>query len=117
MKKQVLLLFIVALVAGCTKSDQKRLPVSGIYILKGDSATFADNGNTEAVGTQLILKSGGQQAYGWSDNNDTLYKSLWKGDKLSVTSKSYTSIYYINGTTQGYLVDSSANNQVSITIQ
>ena len=116
MKKQILVLIILALVAGCKKYESTHKPSTTIYILKGDAATFYDNVVTEATGNRLIIKSG-VQAYERSLNGDTLYKELWTGDVLSISAHSYTSIYYNDGTNEGYLVDSSANTQASITVK
>ncbi len=119
-KKQILLLLIiVALISGCTKTD--RLPVTATYVLKGDHATFSTNGIVEfkGVSNRLIIVSGKTgAAYFWSTNNDTLFKDMWIGDTLSVSgATSYTSIYYQTATTSGYLVDSSSNTTASATIK
>ena len=118
MKKQlIVILFLMALVAGCKKYDQKHLPVSGFYQLRGDSATYFVNGVPELVGSTLIISTGIQ--YGWSISGDTLFKNLWTGDQLTIISKTYTSVSYIpgNGGQAQLLVDSSSNNHVSITVQ
>lgn len=110
-------ILISLLLAGCKKYEQTHEPVSGTYILKGTSALFSVNGNGEQSGNHLIIVSGrGGVPYQWDAAHDTLFKSLWAGDKLSITSTTYTSIYYSNGSTQGFLVDSSANHTASITV-
>jgi len=120
MKKQIFVFIILALTFGCKKYNQKHLPVNALYVISGTVDTIYINGFPEAINgihssPQTIIISG-RQPYGHSPNNDTLFKDMWTGDILSVSSNSYTAIYYQATGSQGYLVDSSATHQVSATI-
>ncbi len=118
MKKALIVIAAAVLfITGCKKYEQKSLPLQGVYILKGTHAVFYDNGVPEGTGSKLIIVSGkGTVPYGFSEAHDTLFKSLWAGDVLSITSDSYTSIYYNSGGSQGYLVDSTGSNTASVTL-
>jgi len=115
-KKLIFILFTLAMLAGCSKYNEKNLPLTGTYVMTGDSATFYINGVPEYTGSKFTVTSG-NLAYSWNTDNDTLFKDLWKGDVLSITAKKGTSIHYGNGTTSYFLVDSSASTNVSITLQ
>ena len=118
MKKALLVITVAVLfITGCTKYEQKSLPVNGVFILKGTNAVFYDNGSPEGTGDHIIIVSGKSTVpYGFSSAHDTLFKSLWAGDVLSIKSSSYTSIYYNSGSSQGYLVDSTSSNTASVTL-
>jgi hypothetical protein len=120
MKKQIFVFIILALGFSCKKYNQKNLPVNALYVISGTVDTIYVNGFPEVLNgvhsspSTIIIS--GRQPYGHSPNNDTLFKDMWTGDKLTVSSNSYTAIYYQATGSQGYLVDSSANSHASITI-
>ena len=120
MKKIIFVLISATLLFGCSKYNQKHLPVSATYFLKGTADTILINGFPEIItgggSTRAIIISG-RTAFGHSPNGDTLFKDMWTGDVLSMRGGgTYTAIYYKASGSSGYLVDSSSNLVVSTTI-